>query len=133
MNSTIKPKPCKICSSPWHTPMFHKERKPLPRPMAPIKRDKRPKQRGKRSYELSDWVSGVARPYLIENYGEVCNVLGCYQANALDVDHVVNKGSHPELRMFLGNVQFLCRPHHREKTDGKVLQYKHDRAYPLRP
>jgi 5-methylcytosine-specific restriction endonuclease McrA len=29
MNSTIKPKPCKTCQSPYHSAMWHKPRKPI--------------------------------------------------------------------------------------------------------
>lgn len=125
MNTTIKPKPCKQCGSLFHTPMYHKVRKPiqvktpLPRPT------KRIKQYGKRSADLSDWVRDIARPYLTAKYGEHCNVMYCYSTGHMDVDHVQGKGSRPELRMSLDNVQFLCRPHHRAKTDGETLEYRY--------
>ena len=34
-----------------------------------------------------------------------------------DVDHIKNKGSHPELASDLKNLQYLCRGCHRAKTD----------------
>lgn len=126
MNSTIKPKPCKICSSPWHSPMFHKERKPLPRPTAPIKRGKRPKQQSVREKQYQQWKEEIARPYLVKLYNNVCSCCGREAGinEKLDIEHTLNKGSHPELKRDLDNLTLMCRPCHRLKTDG--IQCSHD-------
>ena len=60
MNSTIKPKPCKECGSPWHTAMFHKPRKPIA-VNRPLKRSTKPirfeavKTRDKRKATEAAW------------------------------------------------------------------------------
>ena len=69
------------------------------------------------------WVTfrdKVARPYLDNKFGHICSVEGCNEMRNLDVDHIKNRGSHPELRYNVNNMQYLCRAHHREKTDGKL-------------
>jgi 5-methylcytosine-specific restriction endonuclease McrA len=121
MNSTIKPKACKTCGSLFHTPMYHKPRSP-PRATKPLPRPKRRiKQIGKRTLQYNEWRDQVARPYLIATYGEVCIVPGCTITTGLDVDHIENRGSHPELKMTLSNVQLMCRPHHSAKTDRLTI------------
>lgn len=124
MNSTIKPKPCPECGSIWHSKMYHKPRKPiairtsLPRPTAPIKRGKRPKQQSDKEKEYQIWLKEVARPAVILRDGNRCNCCKMPD-NQLDLDHIAGKGSHPELRQSIDNLQLLCRwPCHRNKTDG---------------
>lgn len=62
----------------------------------------------------------VAIPYLDKKYGHVCNKKGCTVDTNLDVDHIKTRGAHHELKFDVKNMQYLCRPHHREKTDGKL-------------
>lgn len=70
---------------------------------------------GKQSVEYMIWRDTVAIPYLIETYGYKC--ASCGKEEHLDVDHIKGRGSHPELKMEVTNVQFLCRRCHRIKTD----------------
>lgn len=76
---------------------------------------KRIKQMGRRGMEYKEWRDNVAIPYLDTTFGRKCSVEGCKNTN-LDVDHILKRGSHPELKMDLSNVRYLCRTHHREVT-----------------
>lgn len=47
-----------------------------------------------------------------------CHYCGQWFPKAqIDLDHVKNRGSHPELRFDLSNIVMACRPCHRKKTD----------------
>jgi predicted restriction endonuclease len=86
-----------------------------------IKNAKPIPQRGKH-YKL--WITfrdKVAKPYLDNKYGHVCSVKGCNETTNLDVDHIKNRGSNPNLRYDVKNMQYLCRAHHRAKTDHKEI------------
>lgn len=86
-----------------------------PRKSKPIR------QKGKRTLEYERWRDTVAKPYLDKTYGRVCSSCAGSRCgnNQLDVDHIQNRGSHPELRMELSNVRYLGRfPCHYEKTAG---------------
>lgn len=75
---------------------------------------KRIKQKGKHTIEYEIWRDNVGIPYL-ERQGHAC--VECGATGELDVDHIKNRGSHYHLRMSLTNIQYLCRPCHRQKTD----------------
>lgn len=85
-----------------------------------LNRYSKPRQRirrkGKRTIEYEAWRRDVAVPYLDKTYGRKCSVLGCPETEYLDVQHKQKRGSHPELKMELSNVEYLCRPHHIEAT-----------------
>ena len=107
-------KKCKYCNDP----------EPLHYPYMCIdnpRKPKRIKKKGKKTIEYETWRDEVAKPYLIDKYGEVCadcNGVRCGNKQ-LDVDHIKARGSHYALRMTLSNVQFLGRhPCHYEKTNG---------------
>lgn len=109
------PKPCKHCGSDRHGSTFC-----FRAPKKAIAKTTRIKQKGKRTLEYEVWRDTVARPYLDKTYGHVCANcgLGDYGMHILDVDHKLNRGSHPELKKVLTNVQWLGRyPCHSEKTD----------------
>lgn len=101
----MKIKFCKVCSSPWHYQTF-----------CPQKKTKRPKPLGRSGLEYKEWRDTVAMPYLDKKFGHVCSVEGCFITNPLDVDHIVKRGSHAELKVNLNNVRYLCRPHHQAVT-----------------
>lgn len=88
-----------------------------------IKNTKPIKQRGKQAKLWEAFRDKVAKPYLDKKYGHVCSVKGCQQTEALEVDHKKNRGSHPELRYDVKNMQYLCHRHHREKTDEKPFTF----------
>lgn len=78
------------------------------------------KQKGKQSIRYEEWRDNIAIPFLDKTYGRICNACkGARCGNRqLDVDHILNRGSHPQLKMSLDNVQYLGRfPCHSEKTD----------------
>ena len=104
---------CTSCGSNLHYQTFcpWKKRKPIT-------------QKGKDARMWETFRDQIARPYLDKRYGHVCAVLGCAETTNLDVDHIKPRGSNPSLRYDVKNMQYLCRPHHREKTDGAKLKMK---------
>lgn len=121
-------KPCKWCGDPLpnHFPYQCRKnpkvinRKPLKR--TPIQ------HKGKRTLEYEKWRDEVARPYLIEKYGEACVDCGGERCGnkQLDVDHIEGRGSHADLKMSIDNVQLLGRyPCHDDKTNHRG-KYRRD-------
>lgn len=105
-------KKCNICGARSYSDycFIHKPRKA-------IKRIKRPIQQGKEYERYKKFRDEVAIPYLDKNFGHKCRC--CGTAERLDVDHIHSRGSRPELKYQLSNLQWLCRsPCHRNKTDG---------------
>jgi hypothetical protein len=84
---------CTVCNKRSYSEycVSHKPRKPIAVTSVP-KRSKWPKQIGKGTQKYNEWRDTVARPYLIAQFGR--------------------------LKMILSNVQLICRPHHRQKTDN---------------
>jgi 5-methylcytosine-specific restriction endonuclease McrA len=75
------------------------------------------KQRGKH-YNL--WVK--ARRIFVKNNPEaICAIKlpGCSYF-ATDVDHILGRGSHPQLRYVQENLRWACRSCHSKKTDQKT-------------
>lgn len=100
---------CANCGSNRHYKTFcpWQKRKPIP-------------QKGKHARLWQTFRDEVARPYLDKKYGRICSVKGCAETENLDVDHKQGRGSHPGLRYDVKNMQYMCRPHHIQKTDGKL-------------
>lgn len=100
---------CTNCGSNKHYQTFcpYKKRKPI-------------SQRGKHAKIWQTFRNSIAAPYLDKKYGHVCSVRGCTETENLDMDHIKNRGSHPHLRYDVKNMQWLCRPHHQIKTEGKL-------------
>jgi 5-methylcytosine-specific restriction endonuclease McrA len=89
----------------------------LPKP--PKREPRAPKRittRGEKTIEYEHWRDTVAIPYLDATYGHKCADCGT-TTRKLDVDHIRNRGSHPELKMVLANLAWRCRTCHRAKTD----------------
>ena len=74
----------------------------------------RPKGKQQIKYEI--WRDEIACPFLDETFGHVCSVKDCDITDHLEVDHIINRGSRPDLKMNLDNVQYLCNHHHYIKT-----------------
>ena len=74
------------------------------------------KRIGKQGRKYQDFRNTVAYPYLIARYGEKCADCGAKEVQ-LDVDHILKRGSHPELKYELTNLQLLCRPCHDRKDN----------------
>ncbi len=98
-------KPCKYCGLTTHYP-YQCRLNP--------KKPKRIRRYGKKTIAYNEWRDTIARPYLIEKYGNKCAM--CGETWRLDVDHIQKRGSHPELKMNLENVRLLCRPCHIDIT-----------------
>ena len=73
-------------------------------------------QQGKHARLWVTFRDKVAIPYLDKKYGHVCAFEGCTATENLDVDHIKNRGSNPDLRYDVKNLQYLCRKHHQMKT-----------------
>lgn len=82
----------------------------------PAKPRKAIKQEGKQAETWRVFRDKVAIPYLDNKYGHICSVRGCSETENLDVDHIKPRGSHPELRLDVKNLRYLCRAHHIERT-----------------
>lgn len=67
----------------------------------------------------NEWRKVVAKPYLDEHFGHTC--ARCGTMTDLDVDHIKNRSTHPELKFALTNIQWLCRPCHIIKTRGEQV------------
>lgn len=118
---------CTVCNKRAYSEycVAHKPRKPIQTKTVP-KRGKRPKQQSVREIQYQQWKEEIARPYLVKLYNNVCSCCGREAGinEKLDIEHTLNKGSHPELKRDLDNLTLMCRPCHRLKTDG--IQCSHD-------
>lgn len=107
----MKSKECANCGSPWHYKTF-----------CPMTKKKRPRQQSEKEQSYQAWKEEVARPAVIARDGNKCSCCNrpARPKEKLDLDHELGKGSHPELKRDINNLQLLCRfPCHRNKTDGK--------------
>lgn len=105
-------KVCPICNILGHSRYYCRVRRPK---RIPIK--------GRRTLEYEQWRDEVGIPHLDKTTGRICQAcLGDRCGNRqLDVDHILNRGSHPELIKDVNNIQYLGRePCHRLKTEGKL-------------
>lgn len=84
------------------------------KPRKPIESKKRIQQRGKEYERWKEFRENVAIPYLDKTFGHTCRCCGV--GGQLDIDHIHNKGSRPELKYQLSNLQYLCRECHINKT-----------------
>lgn len=91
------------------------------KPRKALRASVRPKKMSARELDYQQWLKDVARPYVAKRDGNRCAC--CGNGGLLDLDHILNKGSHPELKRNLDNLQFLCRPCHRLKTDRVVCNH----------
>lgn len=85
------------------------------KPRKPIDRITRPKQKGKEYERWRKFREEVAIPYLDSNYGRKC--VDCGAEGALDIDHIKNRGSRPDLKYDLQNLMYRCRMCHIIKTN----------------
>lgn len=74
------------------------------------KKQKAITKRGKRQVEYEKWRDEVAIPYLEKTYGHKCAYCGV--GGKLDVNHKLKRGSHPDLKMELTNIEYACRSCH---------------------
>lgn len=110
INAMQANKVCNVCNTLGHSGFYCKDRKF--------------KTITKQSYKeqiYQEWKEGVARLKIIKRDGNLCQCCG-RQANneeKLDIDHIISKGSRPDLKTDLNNLQLLCRaPCHFKKTNN---------------
>lgn len=111
-------KPCTFCESAYHTAFScpSKPRAPM-RTNVGLRISKPMKRIGKQGLRYKEFRDTVAYPYLVAKFGEKCAICGTPGKN-LDVDHILKRGSHPELKYDLNNLQLLCRACHSKKDNG---------------
>lgn len=85
------------------------------KPRKPIKKLKRPKQKGKEYERWRKFREEVATPYLDKTYGHRC--VDCGVGGKLDIDHLITRGSRPDLKYDLQNLMYRCRMCHIVKTN----------------
>lgn len=93
---------CQVCA-------FNKYNKPN-KPITKI---------GKRTKEYDKWRREVAIPYLDEKFGRLC--VYCGATERLDINHIKTRGSRPDLKMEITNIEYACRLCHTKLTDGKEV------------
>lgn len=79
-------------------------------------------KKGKEYLRWEKFRKDTAIPYLDNTFGHACRCCGV--GGALDIDHIHGKGSHPQLKYQLSNLQYLCRNCHHNKTIN--LECKHN-------
>lgn len=96
-------KTCKKCAKRSYGEycFAHKPRKPI-------------NPYGKEAKKWATFRDEVAIPYLDKTQGHYC--VCCGRGGKLDVDHIIEKGGHAELKYELSNLEYLCRICHIEKT-----------------
>jgi len=78
------------------------------------------KKKGKATVQYERWRDEEARPFLIREYGEICQMcMGARCGNQqLDVAHIDSRGSHHSQKMNIANVRLVGRyPCHYEETN----------------
>lgn len=71
---------------------------------------------GKETQRYNEFRDEIARPYLIDKFGEKC--AKCKREDLpLDIDHIRKRGSSPQLKYDLKNLQLLCRSCHWAKDN----------------
>lgn len=86
------------------------------------------RKQGKHAQLWKTFRDQVARPYLDKKYGIKCADCGVLPPTKddgtfyrHDVDHIKSRGSSPDLRYDVKNLEYRCRSCHRRKTDGKGM------------
>lgn len=117
-------KSCLVCGKRAYSDycVNHKPRKPI-EVRKPLVNRTPIKKQGKRSIAYEDWKKNIARPFLEIRDGKQCSQ--CFAPPPVDaegnvgwhdVDHIKNRSTHPELKMVLSNVRFLCRACHSKRV-----------------
>ena len=106
----MKEPKCTICSGKhYKTFCMQNPKKPI------VNRVRRIRPTGKEYDRWRKFRDTKAIPYLDKTFGHKCR--RCGVTENLDVDHIHGRGSHPQLKYQLSNLQYLCRSCHRLKTD----------------
>jgi len=102
----MKIKKCKICKEPFR--QYSSLQNKCYR--CTIEKTKPITKQGKRSLEYEEWKKKVAIPYLNKTQGKFCSECMREPDNnyRLEVDHIKKRSTHPELRMDLKNIRYLC-------------------------
>ena len=112
-------KACTVCGKRAYSNYCfqHKKRKP-------IEIKKRIRQVSDKQSKYHRWLEDFARPALIARDGNNCSCCGRAARQSeeklekLDIEHTLNKGSHPSLKQDMNNLTLMCRyPCHYNKTN----------------
>ena len=100
-----------------------KDNSDLSKPIKQIKKRKRLARVSAKQAAYEKWLINVARPYVINRDGDICRC--CLRVHyPHDLDHIIGKGTRPDLKKNLDNLQILGRfPCHRLKTDNKDCKH----------
>ena len=89
-----------------------------------LKKSRPIKQRGKQALKWELFRDKVARPHLDKRDGIGCHKCGVMPPRRADgtygrhdVQHRLKRGSHPDLKFDVNNLEYLCRDCHIEETD----------------
>jgi len=84
------------------------------------------RRRSKKQIEYEQWLEKVARPAVIARDGNSCRCCfrDAYEGEKLDLDHIIGKGAHPELKRDINNLQLLDRICHHYKTIRKPCNHR---------
>jgi len=130
-NSTIKPKPCSVCGSIWHSAMYHKPRKPiatrtpLKRPTKRI-RSESVKNRTKRLETREAWFE--ANPPDKDGYW-YCYISkhpDCPKRLTIDtlvLEHNLSKVRRKDLRFDITNIFPACEHDNKAKGSLSAKEY----------
>jgi hypothetical protein len=107
-------------------PRARLKRSPLPRRGAPLKRGKRPNARKVgATAEMRREATDLCRAIVRKMAGPRCQYRAAWRGRCnqegTDAAHVLNKKAHPSVRYALGNLLWLCRPHHEIIGDAPVI------------
>lgn len=130
-NSTIKPKPCKVCGSMWHSAMYHNPRKPIA-VNKPLKRSQKPiryesqKNRTKRLATREAWFE--ANPPDKDGYW-YCYISKhplCPKKLTIDtvqLEHNYSKVRRKDLRFDITNIFPACEHDNKAKGSLSAKEY----------
>ncbi len=72
---------------------------------------------GRWPYADPRWIK--ARTATLIRDGYACTAPGPRHSHILDVDHIIEWTTRPDLAFVLSNLRTLCRLHHNRKTHGR--------------
>ena len=130
-NSTIKPKPCSVCGSMWHSAMYHNPRKPIA-VNKPLKRSTKPirfeavKTREKRKATEAEWHA--ANPpdkdgfwYCYISKHPLCPKR--LTIETLVLEHDISKARNKSMQFVVSNIHPACAYDNKAKGSLSAKEY----------
>ena len=78
--------------------------------------------RSKDFYSSEAWRK--LRPVVFSMYGNQCMNPKCGNVNELQIDHIKPRSKFPQLALDLNNLQVLCGPCNRKKSNVEIIDYR---------